>query len=57
MLDVQALALNRLPPRYVVSDQGEVFARTVSLNSAQFEVDILHAVLTAISIVTAHPRH
>lgn len=54
--DIQALALNRLPPRYVVSDKGEVFARASALDP-QFEVDILHAILFAIRLVAANPRH
>lgn len=56
-LDIIALALNRLPPRYVVSEKGEVYARALGLNTNQYEIDILHAILVAIKLVGLQPRH
>lgn len=55
-MDAMALALNNLPPRYVVGDQGEVYVRTSSLNQ-QFNVDILFTVLNAVRSVQNNPRH
>lgn len=55
-LDIMALALNKLPPRYVVCDRGEAYVRTSSLDQ-QFKVDILFAVLNAMQVVQANPRH
>lgn len=57
LLDVAALALNHLTPHYVVSDKGEVFARALGLNTSQYEIDILHAILVAVRLVNLHPRH
>ncbi|HWR39419.1 MAG TPA: late competence development ComFB family protein [Patescibacteria group bacterium] len=54
--DVVALALNALPPRYVVTDQGETYAKIRGLE-AQFNVDVLTAVSNAIVVVNGHPRH
>ncbi len=55
-LDIMALALNRLPSRYVVCDQGEAYVRSAALDQ-QFKVDTLFAVLNALKIVQANPRH
>lgn len=55
-LDTMALALNKLPPRYVVCDKGEAYARASALDQ-QFKVDTLFAVLNALQIVQSNPRH
>lgn len=56
LLDIMALALNKLPPRYVVCDQGEAYVRSSALDQ-QFKVDTLFAVLNAVRVVQANPRH
>jgi len=55
-LDIMALALNALPPRYVVSKKGEVYARTEQL-SQQYNADIVIALTRAFTQVIAAPRH
>lgn len=55
-LDIAAIALNHLPPRYVVTDLGEVITRTSSLD-AQISVDTMLEVTKAIAIVSRFPRH
>lgn len=55
-LDIVALALNSLPPRYVVTEMGEVFTN-VSLASAQWKADVMTAILQAMEIVRKKPRH
>lgn len=54
--DVIALALNSLPPKYVVTDLGEVFTN-ISLDSSQWRADIMIAVHNALAIVGKTPRH
>lgn len=54
--DIMALALNFLPPRYVVTEAGETFTRIRSLEQ-QFSVDIITAITNAIIIVSNRPRH
>ncbi len=54
--DVMALALNRLPPKYTVSIDGDVYSRYDALK-AQFKVDVTSAVLHAILLVKDHPYH
>jgi len=55
-LDIAAIALNHLQPRYVVTDIGEALTRAGSLD-AQITVDTLSELTKAIAIVTRTPRH
>lgn len=55
-LDIAALALNFLPPRYIVTTQGETYSRISALEQ-QFNVDILTALSHAVQIVSGKPHH
>jgi competence protein ComFB len=55
-LDVMALALNELKPKYVVTPKGYAFARSDELE-AQFLADTIIAVRKAMVIVRDKPRH
>jgi competence protein ComFB len=54
--DMMAYALNRLPPKYIVTDRGYIFSK-LSEVEAQFQVDVLEAVLEAINVISKNPRH
>jgi len=54
--DIVALALNFLPPRYIVTDKGETWAK-VKVLEQQFYVDVLTALSHAITIVKSRPHH
>jgi len=54
--DITALALNFLPPRYIVTAKGETFTRIKSLEQ-QFNIDIIAAISQAIKIVSGRPQH
>jgi competence protein ComFB len=54
--DVKALALNNLPPRYVVSVGGDIYSHFQALN-VQNQVNITTAVAAAIRIVRDSPHH
>lgn len=54
--DIAALTLNFLPPRYVVTSQGQTWAKVNQLNQ-QFYVDIVSALSNAITIVKSRPHH
>ncbi len=54
--DIAALALNCLPPRYVVTTRGETFARIKS-SEHQFSIDVVTAITNAIKIVSKQPHH
>ena len=56
ILDIKALALNHLPPKYVVTDKGYIYTKVNELVS-QFKADITVAVTNAIKIIRKNPRH
>lgn len=55
-LDVMALALNELPPKYVVSEKGELYGRA-NLMTNQSDADIIKEITKAIEIVKTSPLH
>lgn len=55
--DVAALALNKLPPRYVVTDNGSVYARYELLAAFQMQINVTAEVQSAIELVSKRPRH
>lgn len=55
-LDIKALALNNLPPRYVVTEKGELYTKTSELMQ-QFEVDIIKAITMAALYVNKNKHH
>lgn len=55
-MDIAAIALNRLKPNYVVTDQGYLYAKANNMNQ-QFNTDVIAAITNAIEIVGKNPRH
>ena len=55
-LDIAAIALNKLPPIYVVTAEGEVISRVETMK-AQKMVDVIKAITEGIDIVCKNPRH
>jgi len=55
-LDVIALALNDVKPKYVVTTKGYAYARMGELQ-AQFKADTIVAVTKALQAVKENPRH
>ncbi|MEM1485292.1 late competence development ComFB family protein [Oscillospiraceae bacterium PP1C4] len=51
--DVAAIALNKLTPKYVVTDQSSM----IDLISRQTSAEVTTAIIKAILIVRANPRH
>ncbi|NLN56523.1 MAG: late competence development ComFB family protein [Gammaproteobacteria bacterium] len=56
LLDIAAIALNDLPPKYIVTEKGELYSKINTLGQ-QFEVDIVSAVTKAAVLVKRKPRH
>ena len=54
--DILAMALNKLPSRYVVSATGDIFSRFQAL-SPQMQANITTTLLNAIDVVKKAPRH
>lgn len=55
-MDIASYALNRLPPKYVASYEGEVYSKYDSL-SVQYEADLINAIYQAAEIVGNCPHH
>jgi len=55
-MDIAAIALSNLPPKYVVTREGEVYAKT-DLLSRQFRTDVIIQLINAIDIVSSNPHH
>jgi len=52
-LDIAAIALNNLPPNYVVTTEGEV----VRAISPQLKIDVQRELENAIALVAKRPHH
>ena len=55
-LDIAALALNNLKPKYVVTEKGTLLGRANNMNQ-QFNTDVLLEVTKAIKVVGNNPQH
>lgn len=55
-MDILAIVLNNLPPKYVVTDEGEVYSRA-GMFDQQHQTDILAQIVKAVSIVSRNPKH
>ena len=55
-LDILSYALNNLPPRYVVTNKGDMFARLETMQ-VQFEADVATALINGAKLVGSNPRH
>ncbi|WP_200804852.1 late competence development ComFB family protein [Anaerosalibacter sp. Marseille-P3206] len=55
-LDIAAIVLNVLPPRYVVTEKGKLYGKVENM-SYQFDVDVITEVTKAINIVKNSPHH
>lgn len=51
-----ALALNQLPPHYVVSDEGTIYTK-VNFDQIGGKAQVIAAITNAIKQVAANPRH
>ena len=54
--DIKAIALNNLPPKYIVTKKGQLYTKINSLQQ-QFDVDIISALTRAAVIVSKGPNH
>jgi len=54
--DITALALNNLPGKYVVTEEGEIFAKVSSFHQ-QAEIDVVAATMKAMMVVSKNPNH
>lgn len=55
-LDIASYSLNRLPPKYVITTQGELLSK-LDVLSTQFEASVIAQITQASLQVAHHPRH
>lgn len=55
-MDIASCALNRLPPKYVATYEGEVYSKLDTI-SVQYDADLLNALYQSAQIVSENPRH
>ncbi|MCL2165122.1 MAG: late competence development ComFB family protein [Oscillospiraceae bacterium] len=55
-LDIAAIALNNLPPKYVVTERGVLFSKLETLQQ-QYEISITAAIIRAALLVKKTPWH
>jgi len=56
LMDIKAIALNNLPPRYVVTEKGELYKKAEELDT-QIQVDVIGVITKAIEQVRKNKRH
>lgn len=54
--DIIAYALNHLPPRYAVTQKGDLYYRIAEFTQ-QFEIDVQVVLVEAIDVISKNPRH
>ena len=54
--DIAVISLNNLHPRYVSTENGQVFVRIEEMNS-QAEIEVIRQLVQAVETVMAHPHH
>jgi len=55
-MDILAFVLNQVPPKYVVTKKGKIYAKLAAIES-QFDADIVASITRAAAIVKENPRH
>lgn len=55
-LDMLAWALNKLPPKYIVTDKGRVYTK-LNEQTVQFQVDVIRELTKAILCISKKPQH
>ena len=54
--DIVVLALNHLPPKYISTHKGTIYARIDEM-AAENSIEIIEQIAKAIEIVSRHPHH
>lgn len=57
ILDMKAIALNSLPPHYVVTEEGEMFSKIELTLNNQAVINITKALTEAVEKASKNPKH
>jgi competence protein ComFB len=55
-MDIMVFALNRLPPKYVITDRGRLYTKLTE-QEMQFRADVIKELTKAIMKVSKNPQH
>jgi len=55
-MDMMVWALNRLPPKYVITDRGRLYTK-LKEQEVQFKADVVQELTKAIEFVRKNPKH
>ncbi|MDD5730571.1 MAG: late competence development ComFB family protein [Candidatus Omnitrophica bacterium] len=55
-MDIMVWALNRLPPKYVITDKGRMYTK-LKEQEIQFKADVVREITKAILHVSKNPQH
>lgn len=55
-MDMMVWALNRLPPKYVITDRGRLYTK-LKEQEIQFKADVVKELAMAIQIISKNPQH
>ncbi len=55
-LDITIAALNKLPPKYVITEKGRLYTK-LKEQEAQFKADVFKELTKAIMLVSKNPKH
>lgn len=54
--DIMVWTLNRLPPKYVITDKGRIYTK-LEEQKVQFKADVLRELTKALLHVSKNPKH
>lgn len=54
--DVAAVALNFLPPHYVVTEKGQIYTN-VAFEQIGKKAEVIAAITNALAVISQNPRH
>jgi len=55
-MDMMVWTLNRVPPKYVVTDMGRIYTK-LKEQEVQFKADVVKELTKAINFVSKNPQH
>ena len=54
--DIMVWALNRLPPKYVITDRGRLYTK-LKEQEIQFKTDVVKELTKGIDVIRKNPKH
>ncbi len=55
-LDIMVWALNRVPPKYVITEKGRMYTK-LREQETQFKADVVRELVKAVQQVSKNPQH